>query len=133
MNNRLGELQSWAAEDVDVESGEKNGDDGDNFGNESVADSPAQPKHMDSFFREVESIKADIEGVRQATKRIGEINEEAVLATSDAKEHQLSDELRPLISETNAKAKRTKNLIGLHKEENEKLKKGGKVNESDMR
>mmetsp|Transcript_46718 Transcript_46718/g.141551 ORF Transcript_46718/g.141551 Transcript_46718/m.141551 type:complete len:268 (-) Transcript_46718:195-998(-) len=88
---------------------------------------------METFFRDVESIKADIESVSKATKRIGEINEEAVLATTDAKEAQLSNELRPLVNDTNKRAKRTKNLLALLKEDNEKLKKEDGIKQSDMR
>eukprot|EP00568_Trieres_chinensis_P008273 CAMPEP_0183312636 /NCGR_PEP_ID=MMETSP0160_2-20130417/42430_1 /TAXON_ID=2839 ORGANISM="Odontella Sinensis, Strain Grunow 1884" /NCGR_SAMPLE_ID=MMETSP0160_2 /ASSEMBLY_ACC=CAM_ASM_000250 /LENGTH=326 /DNA_ID=CAMNT_0025477529 /DNA_START=85 /DNA_END=1065 /DNA_ORIENTATION=+ len=149
MNDRLGDLggdvPSWAADNTDIESGAKIsssptsnynqfGDDefGQDFGQEPAAP-PAQPKHMERFFGDVESIKADIEAVRDATKRIGEINEEAVLATTDAKENQLSMELRPLVDETNKRAKRTKNLVALLKEENAKLKNEEDVKQSDMR
>uniref|UniRef100_A0A7R9WLG1 t-SNARE coiled-coil homology domain-containing protein n=1 Tax=Pseudictyota dubia TaxID=2749911 RepID=A0A7R9WLG1_9STRA len=133
MNDRLGDLgggdtPDWAFDD----DGSGKQQSGDDFGQEPEA-GPAQPKHMETFFRDVESIKADIEAVSKATKRIGEINEDAVLATTDAKEAQLSNELRPLVDATNKRAKRTKNLLALLKEDNEKLKKEGDVKQSDMR
>mmetsp|Transcript_9386 Transcript_9386/g.13057 ORF Transcript_9386/g.13057 Transcript_9386/m.13057 type:complete len:351 (-) Transcript_9386:81-1133(-) len=92
-----------------------------------------QPKFMQAFFTDVDSIKEDIDSITNATKRIGEINEQAVLATSDAKEKELSDELRPLVDNTNKRAKRTKNLLALLKEDNAKLKKEDSVKASDMR
>lgn len=135
MNDRLGDLgggdnPAWAADDAESVQQPASGDD---FIDESEAAGPAQPKHMETFFRDVESIKADIESVSKATKRIGEINEEAVLATTDAKEAQLSNELRPLVDDTNKRAKRTKNLLALLKEDNEKLKKEDDTKQSDMR
>mmetsp|Transcript_7695 Transcript_7695/g.10296 ORF Transcript_7695/g.10296 Transcript_7695/m.10296 type:complete len:330 (-) Transcript_7695:117-1106(-) len=92
-----------------------------------------KPKFMQAFFADVDSIKEDIDAISKATKRIGEINEEAQLATSDAKETELSNQLRPLVDNTNKRAKRTKNLLAILKEDNAKLKKEGSVKSSDMR
>lgn len=89
--------------------------------------------YMDSFFRDVESIKASIDSIQKATKRIGEINEETILSTSESKEKQLSQEVRPLIDETNKVAKKTKTLLSVLKEENKKLDKEKKIKNSDMR
>lgn len=89
--------------------------------------------YMENFFREVDSIKADIDAVSQASKDIAKINEQAMRATTTAEEQKLSKKLKPLIETTNKRAKRTKNLLGLLKEETEKLKAEGKLNSSDMR
>lgn len=111
-------------------------DDGDGdieFGEAKSGQQNAQPNYMASFFKDVDDIKADIESVRTATKRVGEINEEAVLATTTSKEDELSKQLKPLIDETNKRAKRTKNILALLKEENAKLKEEGSVKASDLR
>jgi t-SNARE complex subunit, syntaxin len=89
--------------------------------------------YMDSFFRDVESIKSSIDSIQKATRRIGEINEETILSTSESKEKQLSEEVRPLIDETNKVAKKTKTLLSVLKEENKKLEKEKKIKNSDMR
>ena len=54
-------------------------------------------------------------------------------ATTTAEEQKLSKKLKPLIDTTNKRAKRTKNLLGLLKEETEKLKAEGTLNASDIR
>lgn len=148
MNDRLGNLleeetPSWARDDGDVEMGGGNGttstnpfandDDGDFAVAETSPEPKSQPKYMDQFFKDVDNIKADIESIKTSTKRISEINEEAVLATSSAKENELSNELRPLVSNTNKRAKKTKNLLALLKEENIKLKKNPDIKSSDLR
>ena len=144
MNDRLGDLgggtPSWAAEDDDdVNSGggagweNESGKGGRGDEETGGGASSGQPEHMEKFFRHVDLVKQDIDAVKEATKRIGEINEEAVLATSTSKENELSRILRPIVDETNKRAKRTKNLLALLKEENEKLKKEKGTKASDMR
>lgn len=136
MNDRLGDLPAWAAEDSD--EFENEGPSNSNGkkkkeGDIEMAEVNAQPKHMEHFFREVESIKNDIEAVKKASKAIGDINEAALQATTSEEENELSRKLRPLVDETNKRAKRTKTLLGLLKEENKKLKDEGKAKQSDLR
>jgi hypothetical protein len=98
-----------------------------------------QPKYMESFFNDVDMIKSDVDAIREATKRVGEINEEALKATTTSKEEELSRILKPLIDKTNKRAKRTKNLLALLKEDNMKLAKEvkaatpGGISQSDLR
>ena len=120
MNDRLGDIASWAQDD-------------DSNGDVEMADKQSKPSHMDHFFREVEEIKEDIEAVKKATKSIGEINEAALQATTTDEETSLSQRLRPVIDQTNKRAKRTKNMLGLLKEENKKLKTEGEAKPSDLR
>lgn len=128
MNNRLAELGStnWADSDDEMEA---NGGGGD----VEMGAVSKQPKHMEHFFREVEDIKSDIEAIKRATKKIGEINESALQATTTEEETQLSNQLKPLIDQTNKRAKKTKNLLGLLKEENQQLKDKGTAKGSDLR
>lgn len=129
MNDRLGDLGGFAGDEDE---------DDDQFENEAGGDiemqnKPQQPSFMDHFFNEVESIKEDIDHVKKATRKIGDINEEALQATTTEKENELSNKLRPLIDSTNNRAKRTKNLLGLLKEETKKLETEQKINSSDLR
>lgn len=123
MNDRLGDLggADWAADSSDDDMG------GD------VEMAVANDSHMDHFFREVETMKQDIEAVTTATRQIGKINEQALAATSTEEENELSNRLRPLVEQTNKRAKRTKTMLGLLKEENKKLKDDGKAKGSDLR
>ena len=132
MNDRLGDLGSaanWADSDDDLDPA--GGDGGDV--EMASTNNNKQPKHMEHFFREVESIKDDIEQVKKASKMIGDINETALHATTTEEENELSNRLRPLVDQTNKRAKRTKNLLGLLKEENKKLKDEGTAKASDLR
>ena len=150
MNDRLGDIgesiPSWALEDDDVDKmetgnqanleltdlvGSSNGaDENDDPWGEKPA---PQPKYMVTFFADVDNIKADITSISEGTRRIGEINEESLLATTTDKETELSAQLKPLIDLTNKKAKRAKNLLAIVKEDNEKLKEDDSVKASDLR
>ena len=125
MNNLLGDIPDWAKDDSDDDDPkEKDGD---------VEMAQKKVTIMDHFFREVDNIKADIEAVSEGAKTIDKINEEAMRATTTAEENKLSKQLKPLIDSTNNRAKRTKTLLGLLKEESEKLEKEEKLNASDLR
>jgi t-SNARE complex subunit (syntaxin) len=148
MNDRLADLgddvPAWARDHDrdatnDIEMGyiskstKKNPDDFD-WQEEEPEEEPASSSDkgaMDAFFRDVDSIKEDIEVIEKVTKRIGEINEESVLSVSEAREKELSQEMQPLIAATNKRAKKTKNLLSVLKDENKGLKK--KLSVSDMR
>jgi hypothetical protein len=135
MNNRLGDLPAWAMEDSDDSDDENVPKPSKNGGDIEMQDQQ-QNNHnhyMENFFREVDSIKADIDAVAQASKDIAKINEQSMRATTTAEEQKLSKKLKPLIDTTNKRAKRTKNLLGLLKEETEKLKAEGTLNASDIR
>ena len=133
MNNRLGELPSWAVEDDDDDGGDVPNPVAEKGGDIEMQKQNQQNKHMESFFREIDSLKADIEAVSKATKQIGKINEQALHATTTQEENELSKKLRPLIDSTNKRAKQTKTLLGLLKEETTKLQNENKINSSDLR
>lgn len=137
MNNRLGDLPAWAAGDdddddnMDTAAGQQSG--GGDLEMGDVSSSVKQPKHMEHFFREVDTIKADIEAVKKATTMIRDLNDQAMQATTTEEENELSRRLRPLVDRTNKQAKNTKNLLGLLKEETKKLKEQGELKQSDER
>lgn len=127
MNNRLGDIPAWALEDSDDEA---NGGGG---GDIEMGSTPNN--EMDQFFREVDGIKADIDAVGSAAKMIDKINEQAMRATTTAEENRLSQQLKPLVDNTNKRAKRTKNLLSVLKEETEvwEKDKSKKYKSSDLR
>ena len=132
MNDRLAELGSaanWADSVISVDANSAAGGDLEL----GQVNKPTQPSHMDYFFREIETIKENIEGVKKATRSIGDINESALQATTTEEETQLSNSLRPLIDETNKRAQQSKTLLSLLKEENQKLMDEGKAKGSDLR
>jgi hypothetical protein len=131
MNNRLGDIPAWAMEDSDEEDDMNGKDNG--FGGGDIELAEAKPQYMEDFFREVDTIKADIDAVSQASKDIAKINEQSMQATTTSEEQKLSKMLKPLIDSTNKRAKRTKNLLGLLKQETDQLKEQGKLNASDIR
>lgn len=133
MQDRLGDLPSWALEPDEPApaAGGKKG--GDVEMGRMDKEEPEQPTYMTHFFREVEGIKDDIDAIKKATADIGRINEEAIRATTTEKENQLSKKLRPVVEATNKRAKRTKKMLELLKEETGKLKDEDKATESDLR
>jgi hypothetical protein len=132
MNNRLADLPAWQDE---YEDSDEEADTIPQPGDVEMQQSQKhqQPDYMDNFFREVDSIKADIDAVGLASKQISQIHEQALSATTTEEEENLSTQLKPLIDSSNNRAKRTKTLLGLLKEETEKLKNDGTLKQSDIR
>mgnify|MGYP001176961801 CR=1 FL=1 len=130
MNNRLGEFPAWTGGDSDEEDDIPNLE---SSGGDVEMQEQSKPQYMEEFFREVDSIKADIDAVSVAAKDIAKINEQSMRATTTSEENKLSKKLKPLIDSTNKRAKRTKTLLGLLKEETDKLKAEEKLNASDVR
>lgn len=121
MNDRLVELgrtHSLKQEDdhEDLESGEMTALSADK------KDAPAEKKNkdMEFFFEQVDGAKADISAIALATSTIGELNEEAILATTTKREEEISNNLRPLVQATNKRAKLVKRRLELLKEDNNK-------------
>jgi hypothetical protein len=136
MNDRMGDVPMWAIESDDEE--EENAAAAPPPGKSSGGDIEMgkveeQPSHMSHFFNEIDSVKADIEFIKRATAKITKLSEEAIHATTTEKEQALSKKLKPIVTETNKRAKRTKNLIGLLKEETKNLKTEGTLKPSDER
>lgn len=136
MNDRMGDVPLWAVESDEEEEDEAaaapSGKGGGDIEMGAVKEEE-QPQYMTHFFNEVETIKADIEFVKRATNKITRLSEEAIHATTTEKEQALSKKLKPIVTETNKRAKRTKNLIGLLREETKNLKEEDKLKASDER
>jgi len=134
MNNLMDGIPAWAQEDSDSDDGGDNPDGKKKGGGDvEMQQQGDDNQYMTTFFKEVDGINADIKAVSQAAKDIAIINEKSMRATTTAEEKSLSKQLGPLIASTNKRAKRTKTLLGLLKEETEKLKGTGKLNASDVR
>mmetsp|Transcript_1909 Transcript_1909/g.5596 ORF Transcript_1909/g.5596 Transcript_1909/m.5596 type:complete len:265 (+) Transcript_1909:412-1206(+) len=88
---------------------------------------------MPEFFAQVEEVKAVIEQIKAATVRVGELNQEAQLATAPEKETALSNELKPLVRNTNEAAARAKASLQGMKEETKKRKKSSGAKQSELR
>jgi hypothetical protein len=63
----------------------------------------------------------------------GDINEASLQATTTEEENELSRKLRPLVDQTNKRAKRANTLLGLLKEETKKLQAEDNIKQSDPR
>ena len=142
MNDRLGEITpSWAIEPTATlgsDPGPSNSTppssttspmeievdlEGQTTAADSLVSNSAPSKFMSTFFQDVDEIKASIMQIKSSSKRISELNEEAVMASSMEKEKEVSSILSPLVMETNKRAKGAKTLLGALKDENEKMKK----------
>lgn len=135
----MGDIPAWAADSDSDSDGGNNDWSKDNSNKKGGRDIEMQEpnddnsQYMASFFKEVDSINADIKAVSQASKDIDIINEQSMQATTTTEEQSLSKKLSPLIASTNKLAKKTKTLLGLLKEETQELKKEGKLNASNVR
>lgn len=129
----MSDMPAWAVEDSDSES---EGDDDKKSGDiemQQQQKDDEQQRYMTSFFTELDGIKANIKAITQASKEIEMINEKSMRATTTAEEKALSLKLGPLIADTNNKAKKSKTLLGLLKDETDQLKEQGKLNASNAR
>ncbi len=81
-----------------------------------------QSKAMQEFFGDVERVKENIAAIKEATKKIGEINVNVLQATTADREHEFSSELEPLIKTTNKKAQIAKQLLQRLREDTDKMK-----------
>ena len=94
-------------------------------------------KFMADFFKDVDMIKGDIKEIKSACKKVQEINQNMMQATTSEAEAKLSAELNPVVSKTNRVAKRAKQTLADMAEATnqlkEKAKKAGEVNELRIR
>lgn len=76
---------------------------------------------MQPFFNDVELVKNNIHAIKDATKRMQEINQAVVQATTSDKEQSSSSELEALIKSTTKKASIAKQILQRLREETENL------------
>ena len=78
-------------------------------------------------------VKANINAIRDATKKIADINQEVMLATTSEREQDFSTDLSPIITSTNKKASTAKKLLQSLREDTEKLKTSKDAKQSEIR
>lgn len=88
---------------------------------------------MSGFFKDVEIVKQNIVIIKNATKRVADINQQVVLATTSEREHDVSGELQPILIETNKKAAQAKAFLQALRDETEKLKTDATSKQSEIR
>eukprot|EP00605_Chrysophyceae_sp_TOSAG23-4_P000678 GSChrysophyteH1.ASY1.ANO1.762.1 assembled CDS len=89
---------------------------------ETDALNKADKDFLTDFFGDVELVKKHVNVIKNVTKRIGEIQQQVVLATTNDKEAELSAELKPLVEETNKKANIAKQILQKLREDTERMK-----------
>eukprot|EP00968_Pinguiococcus_pyrenoidosus_P001484 scaffold65_cov233-Pinguiococcus_pyrenoidosus.AAC.3 len=94
---------------VQFSMGDRQGNGGQSAAESLVAGGGAS--FMPEFFAQVDEVKAVIEQIKSATVRVGELNQEAMLATAPEKEAALSNELKPLVRRTNEAAAGAKSKL----------------------
>lgn len=133
MNDRLAELKrgggSVGTEQVALQFVEN----GNDVLSSEANNKGSEPTFMKDFFGVVDVVKKHILIIRQATKSIGEINQQVNLATTSDREQELSAELGPLINDTNKKAAIAKALLQKIREETEQLKAQNGAKPSELR
>ena len=90
---------------------------------------------MEQFFADVEVVKKQIAIITHSSKHISDINQRVVLATTAEKEQELSDELKPVLSDANKKAQVAKQILQKLREDTERIKtsKEGNKQAADIR
>eukprot|EP01039_Chlorochromonas_danica_P005753 gene5753-6337_t len=79
-------------------------------------------EYMQQFFADVEIIKANIIIIKEATRKIADINQNVLQATTADKEQDFSSELEPLIKSTNKKAADAKQFLQALRQQTDQMK-----------
>lgn len=93
-----------------------------NNANRSSGSAKGNEDFMQQFFGDADRVKACIKDIVEATKKIADINQNVVQATTADKEQDFSSELEPLIKSTNKKAANAKQTLQKLREDTERLK-----------
>lgn len=78
--------------------------------NAGAATGATKQPFMEKFFEEVEGVKADIQSIKDAIKKMETIQSESLVA-QNAKEAELSKALQDVIHDTNPRAARAKAML----------------------
>lgn len=81
-----------------------------------------QQAFMETFFEDVEVVKSNIVDIKNSTKKIMEISQNVLQATTNEREADFSNELEPLIKSTNKKAAASKKLLQEMREATDNVK-----------
>lgn len=132
MTDRLKELKRGAvnADDVSINI--------DSSDSALVSNDPSRSgagggSFMQDFFGDIEIVKSNILAIREATKKIADINQQVVLATTTEREQDVSTDLSPIITQTNKKATIAKQLLQKLKEDTERQKTSSGAQQPEIR
>lgn len=131
MNDRLAELRAAGANEVILDMDAASPAQPESL--KKRGSNYAKPTFMRDFFQDVEVVKTDIVGIREATKNIADINQQAMLATTAEREAELSRGLNPLIQETNKQAAHAKALLQQMRDSTAELKEANQTKQSEIR
>eukprot|EP00601_Ochromonadales_sp_CCMP2298_P027495 CAMPEP_0173282564 /NCGR_PEP_ID=MMETSP1143-20121109/6890_1 /TAXON_ID=483371 /ORGANISM="non described non described, Strain CCMP2298" /LENGTH=418 /DNA_ID=CAMNT_0014220149 /DNA_START=63 /DNA_END=1320 /DNA_ORIENTATION=+ len=88
----------------------------------SSSSGAGQADLMQQFFGDIEIIKSNVVVIREATRKIAEINQNVLQATTTEREQDSSYELEPIVKNTNKKASLAKQLLQRLREDTERMK-----------
>lgn len=77
---------------------------------------------MQDFFGDVEIVKSNIAEIREATKRITDLNQDVQQATTNDQEQQIGNELTAVVKSTNKRATLAKAMLQRLREDTDGLK-----------
>jgi t-SNARE complex subunit (syntaxin) len=112
MTSRLSDLRKDS--DVRIDIGD--GNEGDSLNRNE------EKSFLTDFFNEVENVKKYVNSIKKATKRISEIQQQVIFATTNDKEAELSAELKPLTDDTNKEANLAKTKLAELRDITERMK-----------
>lgn len=94
---------------------------------------PGQNSQLNEFFGDIEIVKKAINMIKTATLKIGDIQQQVVLATTNEKEAEESKDLEAVIMHTNKSAQVAKGILTKLKENTERMKADAKAKATDIR
>lgn len=131
--DRLKELKKGAATPDDVAI-EINDSDKGLIGTSRGAGSKGNKNDfMQDFFGDVEIVKANILTIKEATRKIAEINQNVLQATTNERESEFSSELEPTVKSTNKKAADAKKFLKSMREHTDEIKSRGAKQTPEIR
>lgn len=102
-------------------------------GTGSPGASIGQSKFMESFFKEVDTAKANIADIEKACKDIELLSNKVVQSSSQAADKANSDQLNKILKDTNSKASSTHKWLKSIKDQNDSMKSDAKANSNELR
>lgn len=103
----------WTDEDLD-----DNDEPNSNINADVTRTQRQRTGEMTVFFSHVEYLQTTIYSIGQAAGRIDALNEQYRMATTASRETEISSELEPVLARTNSDARRSKEILGLLREDN---------------
>lgn len=88
---------------------------------------------MTVFFRQVDTIQADIATLKETTAQVNKFREDFICAILVKDEVVIRQQIQQVTSENNKRAKQVKDSISQLKQDTEKLEAKGKLTEGDKR